>query len=215
MEKNSTTVILICAIIFIIIAFTVFFLKINTMFQNGKREITQQSRIAQTNKIQNNTAVQDRVQKTNKTRNNTNLQNRVPKTNKTNEVNRTTSINNLFLIVLLVITICLIIIPTISYWKIYSENGESSFASIIPIYSQMVLYRIVGLKEWYALLVFIPFVGTITSGIFSVYATYLLGKKYEKSILFILGLMFLPFIFLPILALSKLPKKYDAFYDSY
>ena len=79
----------------------------------------------------------------------------------------------------------------------------------------MVLYRIVGLKEWYALLVFIPFVGTITSGIFSVYATYLLGKKYEKSILFILGLMFLPFIFLPILALSKLPKKYDAFYDSY
>ena len=139
----------------------------------------------------------------------------MPKTNKTNEVNRTTSINNLSLIILLVITICLIIIPTISYWKIYSENGESSFASIIPIYSQMVLYRIVGLKEWYALLVFIPFVGTITSGIFSVYATYLLGKKYKKSILFILGLMFLPFIFLPILALSKLPKKYDTFYDSY
>lgn len=199
MEKNSTTIILICAIIFIISAFVVFFLKISTISQNDVREITQQSTTTQTNKIQNNKITQ----------------NRVPNANKTKGMSIATGMNSLFLIFLLVISIFFIIIPTISYWKIYVENGESGLASIIPIYSQMVLYRIVGLKEWYVLLAFIPFVGTIISSIISLYATYLLGQKYKKGILFVFGLIFLPFIFLPILAFSKLPRKYDAFYESY
>lgn len=199
MEKNSTTIILICAIIFIICAVAVFFLKISTTSRNDEIKITQQSTTTQTNKIQNNKVTQ----------------NRVPKTSKTNGMSITTGMNNVFLIFLLVISIFFIIIPIISYWKIYVENGESGVASIIPIYSQMVLYRIVGLKEWYVLLAFIPFVGTIISSIISLYATYLLGQKYNKGILFVFGLIFLPFIFLPLLALSKLPKKYDAFYESY
>lgn len=199
MEKNSTTIILICAIIFIISAFVVFCLKISSISQNNVRKITQQSTTTQTNKIQNNKITQ----------------NRVPNANKTNGMSIATGMNSMFLIILLVISIFFIIIPTISYWKIYLENGENGLASIIPIYSKMVLYRIVGLKEWYVLLAFIPFVGIIISSIISLYATYLLGQKYKKSILFVFGLIFLPFIFLPILALSKLPRKYDAFYESY
>lgn len=114
----------------------------------------------------------------------------------------TTGMNSLFLIILLVISIFFIIIPTISHWKIYVENGEIGLASIIPVYSQMVLYRIVGIKEWYVLLALIPFAITIISSIISLYAIYLLGQKYKKSIVFVLGLTLLP-----ILAFSKLTRK--------
>lgn len=197
MEKDSTTIILICAIIFVILASVLLFLKISTPSQKDVK-ITQQSTTTQTNKIQNN-----------KTQTNKYTQDRVQNTNKTNNTHST------FLIIFTLICIAYIIIPIISYWKIYVENGESGFASIIPIYSQMVLYRIVGLKGWYVLLAFIPYVGTIISGIISLYATYLLAQKYEKGILFTLGLIILPFIFLPKLAFSELPRKYGTFYDNY
>lgn len=199
MEKNSTTIILICAIIFIISAFAVIFFKIIPAPQNAESETIQQSMTTQTDKIQNN--------KVNK--------HKVPNANKIDGISILTSINAIFLVTLLVSGLLFIIIPIISYWKIYSNNGENGFASIIPIYSQMVLYRIVGLNEMYVLFVFIPLIGTLVSAIINLYATYLLAQKYEKGVLFVVGLIVLPYIFLPILAFSKVPQKIDAFYENY
>lgn len=224
MEKNSTTIILIVAIIFIISAAVVFCLKFNTGLQNEEKEITEQvTTNQQTNKIQTNKVQNNKVQNnklTTNTKDKDASTNILLQSNKYSEellsnAKKAKKEQNIFLTIVLVMLLFLCIIPTIAYWKIYSDNGESGWASIVPIYNIIVLYRIVGLKEWYVLLTFIPYLGAILSTIISIYASYLLAQKYNKGVLFAIGIMFLPFMFLPILAFSKLPKGYDDFYESY
>lgn len=199
MEKDdSMTIILICVIIVVILAIIAFSLRISSKYQKKEKTVAQQTTTTQTNEIKQNNGTQNIKTNTDET-----------------EYNKHSTNNNSVIIGVLLVLCILVVIPVISYWKIYVDNGESGFASIIPIYSQMVLYRIVGLKEWYVFLALVPVVGTMISTIISMYATFLLGQKYNKNFLFICGMIFLPFIFLPLLAKSELPRKYNSFYDNY
>ena len=74
--------------------------------------------------------------------------------------------------------------------------------SIIPVYSQYVLFEIVGMKGWYAFLMFIPFVGALIVAILSYIAYYKLAICFGKESGFGIGMIFLPFVFGLILAFS-------------
>jgi hypothetical protein len=91
------------------------------------------------------------------------------------------------------------IITLESFWKIYKKAGKEGWASIIPIYNIIVLLEIVKKPTWWTILFFIPFVNLI----FSIWVTNLLSKQFNKGVGFTLGLIFLPFIFYPLLGLSK------------
>ena len=64
-----------------------------------------------------------------------------------------------------------------------------------PIYNYYVLLKIVGRPGWWLILYFIPLVNIIIG----IIVLYDLSKSYGKSGAWVLGFLFLPFIFFPIL----------------
>jgi ABC-type sulfate transport system permease subunit len=83
-----------------------------------------------------------------------------------------------------------------SMWKIFSKAGEPGWASIVPIYNTIVLLKIAGKPVWWFLLMFIPLVNIVVA----LLATVALAKAFGKGAGFALGLIFLPFVFMPMLA---------------
>ena len=97
----------------------------------------------------------------------------------------------LFLFIIFFI-VPLFIIPG---WLIYVKAGKAGWASIVPIYSTIVLLQIVNKPWWFIFLFVVPFV----QGIVTIWVTNLLSKSFGKGVGFTIGLIVLPFVFYPIL----------------
>lgn len=94
------------------------------------------------------------------------------------------------------------IISLVSLWKIFEMFGEKGWAAIIPFYNLIVLLRIVKWEPYKFWLFFIP--------IYNIYLAYLLYKdlaaKFGQGTPgFAVGILLLPFIFLPLLAFKSKP----------
>lgn len=101
--------------------------------------------------------------------------------------------------IFIIITVILMIISLVSMWQIYKKAGKPGWTSIIPIYGFVVMLDIVRKPIWWIVLSFIPFVNTVIM----IIVLYHLAKSFGKSWLFMLGLLFFPFIFYPILAFGN------------
>lgn len=99
----------------------------------------------------------------------------------------------------LLVLLAIAAIMTIASWKIYTKAGKPGWASLIPIYSQYVLFEMVGMKGWYILLGFIPVVGGIILSVLAIMANIKLAACFEKDTGFAVGLILLPIVFMPIL----------------
>jgi len=95
------------------------------------------------------------------------------------------------------ILLCLAIVVIIiaGQWKVYEKAGQEGWKAIIPIYNTYILLKIVGKPGWWLLLMLIPGVNII----FAVWAMNMLSKSFGKDEGFTAGLIFLSFIFIPIL----------------
>ncbi len=105
-----------------------------------------------------------------------------------------------FMVLLWILAFAISIFMIITMWKLFKKLGKPGWASIIPIYNVYVLCCEVAQKEWwYILLLCVPIV--------QLYAMYVIydgvAKKFGKETGFVIGMMFLPIIFFPILAFSK------------
>ena len=87
----------------------------------------------------------------------------------------------------------------VSAWKINTKANQPGWACIIPIYSTIVTLEIIGKPWWWLFLFLIPIVNIV----FIIWMVNLLSKSFGKSEGFTIGLIFLPFIFYPILGLGK------------
>jgi hypothetical protein len=94
-----------------------------------------------------------------------------------------------------VIYVAILVVLIIAGWKMYEKAGEPGWAFIIPIYSFLVLLKIVGKPWWWLLLMLIPVVNLV----FAVWTYNMLSKSFGKTEGFTVGLVLLGFIFLPIL----------------
>lgn len=92
--------------------------------------------------------------------------------------------------------ILLIVLMIVSLWKVYTKANQPGWAAIIPIYNMIVLLKMIGRPVWWIILMFVPFVNIIVGLV----VTYDLSKAFGKGIGYTLGLIFLPFIFYPVLA---------------
>lgn len=101
-------------------------------------------------------------------------------------------------IVSLILILALLILMFASLWRIYEKAGKPGWASLIPLYNMLVLLEIVGKPWWWLLLLMIPGVNIVLS----VWVTNLLSKSFGQGVWFTLGLIFLPFIFWPLLGLG-------------
>ena len=103
-----------------------------------------------------------------------------------------------------------------SLWKIFTKAGKPGWAAIIPIYSIYVLVQIVGAPMWWLVLLLLPILGSFVALpailttlislmglVFGLMTLYRLAKVFGHGFGFMLGLIFLPFIFYPILAFGK------------
>lgn len=81
-------------------------------------------------------------------------------------------------------------------WKIFVKAGKPGWAAIVPIYNFIIMLKIAGKPWWYIFLLFVPLAGILISFVMLIDFGRAFGKKTE----FGMGLIFLPFIFIPILA---------------
>lgn len=90
-----------------------------------------------------------------------------------------------------------IILLIAAMWKIFTKAGQPGWASIIPIYNWIVWCKIVGRPAWWVLLLLVCF------PIFYIILCVDLAKSFGKGVGFALGLIFLSFIFFPILGFGS------------
>ena len=96
-------------------------------------------------------------------------------------------------IFLLELTLIVLIIA--GYWKTFEKAGQPGWAAIIPIYNIYIMTKIGGKPGIWTLLCCIPFVNII----FTIWLTNMISKSFGKDEGFTVGLVFLGFIFYPIL----------------
>lgn len=101
-----------------------------------------------------------------------------------------------FMMMYSVILMVVGLVALVALYKLFKKCGKPGWAAIIPIYNMWVLLQIGDLPGWLSL---IPGVNVIC--VLIAYAN--IGKKFNKSTAFILGLIFLTPIFLCILAFGK------------
>lgn len=101
------------------------------------------------------------------------------------------------------IELVIVVLIIVSVWKIFVKAGKPGWAAIIPIYNVIVLLEIVGKPWWWLLLMLIPVVNII----FAIWTVNLLSKSFGQGVGFTLGLIFLSFIFYPILGFGSYEYK--------
>ena len=83
-----------------------------------------------------------------------------------------------------------------AFWKVFTKAGQPGWAAIIPIYNIIVWLRIAGRPGWWIILLLIPIVNFVLAIVVSID----FARKFGKGAVFGLGLVFVGFIFYPILA---------------
>ena len=88
-------------------------------------------------------------------------------------------------------------------WKVFVKAGQHGWVSLIPIYSAVVLCRIVKRPAWWVVLLLIPVVNLLT--VVLIYRD--LARAFRKDEAFGVLIIFFPWIMLPILGFSS--AQYD------
>jgi Family of unknown function (DUF5684) len=88
-----------------------------------------------------------------------------------------------------------VLLVIVAQWKVFEKAGQPGWACIIPIYSTLVLLRIIGKPWWWLLMMLIPFVNLV----YAIWAINLLSKSFGKEEGFTVGMILLPIVFYPIL----------------
>jgi hypothetical protein len=96
----------------------------------------------------------------------------------------------------LIISLAFGLLLLVALWKIFSKAGRPGWISLIPIYNAYVLLKMASKPGWWLILFFVPFVNFVIAILFVVG----LARNFGKGGGFVVGLIFLPFIFYPILA---------------
>ncbi len=94
-----------------------------------------------------------------------------------------------------IVYIAVIVFEIAALWQVFVKAGRPGWAAIIPFYNYYVILKIVGRPGWWLILYFIPLVNIIVWIIVAID----LAKSFAKSTAFAVGLIFLAFIFIPIL----------------
>lgn len=101
-------------------------------------------------------------------------------------------------IIVLIIEVAIAILMLVAIWKVYTKAGQPGWACLIPFYNAYVFLKIAGKPGWWLILLFVPLLNII----YGIIALAGLAKNFGKGAGFVVGLIFLPFVFYPILAFS-------------
>ena len=97
--------------------------------------------------------------------------------------------------VLIVVYVAVAVFLIAALWLVFTKARRPGWAAIIPFYNYYTLLKVVGRPGWWLILYFIPLVNIVVWIIVSID----LAKSFARGIPFGVGLIFLAFIFIPIL----------------
>jgi hypothetical protein len=92
-----------------------------------------------------------------------------------------------------------IVLILASMWKIFAKMTQPGWYGIIPIFNYCVIAKQSGKDWWWGLLPLLPCIGII----FLIILWNELSKLFGKGVGYTIGIIFLPFIFLPMLAFGS------------
>jgi Family of unknown function (DUF5684) len=98
------------------------------------------------------------------------------------------------------ITACFIasFILVAGYWRLLTKAGKPGWAILVPIYNAIVMQQISGKPLWWIFLYLVPGVNIVIA----VICTFALAENFGKGKGYGLGMLFLPWVFVPMLAFS-------------
>ncbi len=93
------------------------------------------------------------------------------------------------------IQLAVFVLVIVGMWKTYVKAGQPGWGCLVPIYNAVLLCRMGGKPGWWVLLMLIPIVNIV------IYCIVMNGvsRNFGQGVGFTIGLIFLPFIFYPIL----------------
>ncbi len=101
---------------------------------------------------------------------------------------------------MLIFQLAIAALMIVSLWKIFSKAGQPGWAAIIPFYNLFVFLKAAGKPGWWmAIIMLVP----VANLIFAIMAMAGLAKNFGKGGGFVVGMIFLPIIFYPILAFGS------------
>lgn len=98
-------------------------------------------------------------------------------------------------IVYTLVVLAIAIVVLVGLWKVFEKAGKPGWAAIVPLYNCYCLFEMTFGTGWLFLLMFVPCVGAIMMIIMWVK----LAMAFDKGVGFGIGILFLPFIFVPML----------------
>ena len=98
-----------------------------------------------------------------------------------------------------VIYLAIVVFEIAALWRVFVKGGRPGWAAIIPFYNIYVLLKVVGRPGWWLILYFIPIVWFIVW----IIVAYDFARSFGKGVGFTVGLVLLPFIFIPILGFGS------------
>lgn len=98
-----------------------------------------------------------------------------------------------------VVILAIAVFAIVCTWKIFTKAGQPGWASIIPFYNYYVLFEIAWGNGLLFLLMLIP----VANFVIMIILWVKLSQSFGYSAAFAIGLLFLPIIFLPILAVGN------------
>jgi hypothetical protein len=103
------------------------------------------------------------------------------------------------MLIFLVLILALVVLMVASNWKLFEKAGKPGWAAIVPIYNTITMLEIAGKPIYWIGLMMIPYIGII----WGIWTLNVFVKSFGKSSGYALGVIFLPFIFLPMMAFDK------------
>ena len=101
--------------------------------------------------------------------------------------------------IFMIIWAALVVLMIVSSWKIYTKAGKPGWACLIPFYNIYVMLEIAGKPGWWLILFFIPIANIVVAIMMLVG----LAANFGKGAGYVLGFIFLPIIFYPMLAFGS------------
>lgn len=89
----------------------------------------------------------------------------------------------------------MIVAAVAGMWKVFEKAGQPGWAAIVPIYNMVVLLQIVNKPIWWIVLLLLPLINIVILIMVSI----ALAEKFGKGGGFAVGMVFLPFVFYPML----------------
>lgn len=98
-------------------------------------------------------------------------------------------------LLILVIELGIAAVMIAGLWKLFVKAGQPGWAAIVPIYNTYVMTQIVGRPILWFVLTFVPCVNFVAMVLIMID----LAKSFGKSTGYAIGMILLPFVFIPML----------------